>query len=118
MAYIIGNRNQNELFPSAIKDYVGTEDPVRAYDAFVENLDLQEMGFVINSYKAGAHEYHPGTLLKLIVYGYSYGERSSRRLVLMKMGIGKGVLSQSILYVVSIWHKAGLPDDIPISQRE
>ena len=44
MAYIIGNRNQNELFPSAIKDYVGTEDPVRAYDAFVENLDLQEMG--------------------------------------------------------------------------
>ena len=80
MAYIIGNRNQNELFPSAIKDYVGTEDPVRAYDAFVENLDLQEMGFVINSYKAGAHEYHPGTLLKLIVYGYSYGERSSRRL--------------------------------------
>ena len=51
MAYIIGNRNQNALFPPAIKDYVGTEDTVRAYDAFVENLDLQEMGFVINPYK-------------------------------------------------------------------
>jgi hypothetical protein len=35
MAYIIGNRNQNTLFPSAIEDYVGTEDPVRSYDAFV-----------------------------------------------------------------------------------
>ncbi|HHT9130471.1 MAG TPA: IS1182 family transposase [Candidatus Brocadiaceae bacterium] len=80
MAYIIGNRNQNALFPPAIQDYVGTEDPVRAYDAFVENLDLQEIGFVINPYKAGAHEYYPRTLLKLIVYGYSYGERSSRRL--------------------------------------
>src|SRR3989339_408448 len=80
MAYIMGNRNQKALFPPAIQDYVGTEDPVRAYDAFVENLDLQEMGFVINPYKAGAHEYHPRTLLKLIVYGYSYGERSSRRL--------------------------------------
>lgn len=80
MAYIIGNRDQNALFPPAIQDYVGAEDPVRAYDAFVENLDLQEMGFVINPYKAGAHEYYPRTLLKLIVYGYSYGERSSRRL--------------------------------------
>ena len=80
MAYIIGNRDQTALFPPAIQEYVGTEDPVRAYDAFVENLDLQEMGFVINPYKAGAHEYHPRTLLKLIVYGYSYGERSSRRL--------------------------------------
>lgn len=80
MAYLIGNRNQKALFPPAIQDYVGTEDPVRAYNAFVESLDLQEMGFVINPYKAGAHEYHPSTLLKLIVYGYSYGERSSRRL--------------------------------------
>ena len=53
MAYIIGNRNQNALFPPAIKDYVGTEDTLRAYDAFIENLDLQEMGFVINPYKAG-----------------------------------------------------------------
>ncbi|MBI2472611.1 MAG: transposase [Planctomycetes bacterium] len=80
MAYIIRNRNQKALFPPAIQDYVGTEDPVRAYDTFVESLDLPEMGFVINPYKAGAHEYHPSTLLKLIVYGYSYGERSSRRL--------------------------------------
>ena len=80
MAYIIGNRDQNTLFPPAIQDYVGKEDPVRAYDAFIESLDLQEMGFEINAYKAGAHEYHPGTLLKLIVYGYAYGERSSRRL--------------------------------------
>ncbi|WP_295103253.1 transposase [uncultured Candidatus Kuenenia sp.] len=80
MAYIIGNRDQNTLFPPVIQDYVGKEDPVRAYDAFIESLDLQEMGFEINAYKAGAHEYHPRALLKLIVYGYAYGERSSRRL--------------------------------------
>ncbi|HHT9135696.1 MAG TPA: transposase [Candidatus Wunengus sp. YC60] len=80
MAYIIGNRKQKTFFPTTIEDYVGLEDPVRVYDAFVENIDLQEMGFSINPYKVGAHEYHAGTLLKLIVYGYSYGERSSRRL--------------------------------------
>ncbi|NUO10130.1 MAG: hypothetical protein HUU08_15925 [Candidatus Brocadia sp.] len=54
MAYIRGNRNQNTLFPPAIEDYVGAEDPVRAYDAFVENVEFQEMGFVINPYKVGA----------------------------------------------------------------
>lgn len=105
MAYIIGNRSQNTLFPPAIQDYVGAEDPVRAYDAFIENLDLQAMGFAINPYKAGAHEYYPRTLLKLIVYGYSYGERSSRRLE-RACPAQRGMLSQCFLSVVSIWHKA------------
>jgi len=31
------------LFPSVTEDYVGTEDPVRAYDVFVENLDLSQI---------------------------------------------------------------------------
>src|SRR3989304_3443130 len=80
MAYIIGNRNQKTLFPPTIEDYVGTEDPVRAYDAFVENMDFQEMGLPIIPFKAGAHEYHPKSMVKLLIYGYSYGIRSSRKL--------------------------------------
>ncbi len=55
MAYIIGNRNQKTLFPPTVEDYVGKEDPVRAYDAFVESMDFQEMGLPIIPFKAGAH---------------------------------------------------------------
>lgn len=80
MAYIMGDRNQTTLFPPTIEDYVGLEDPVRVYDAFIENIDFQEMGLPIHACKAGAHEYYPKTMLKLIVYGYSYGMRSSRKL--------------------------------------
>ncbi len=80
MAYIMGDRNQTTLFPPTIADYVGVEDPVRVYDAFVENLDFQEMGLPIHTKKAGAREYHPKVMLKLLVYGYSYGIRSSRKL--------------------------------------
>lgn len=80
MTYILGDRNQKKLFPSVIEDYVGTEDPVRVYDAFVECIDFQEMGFSIRPFKAGAREYHPKSMLKLFIYGYSYGIRSSRKL--------------------------------------
>ena len=93
MAYIMGNRKQKTFFPPTIEDYVGIEDPVRVYDAFIESIDLQEMGIPIDPFQSGAHTFYPKAMLKLIVYGYSYGIRCSRRLVLMKMGIGKGVLS-------------------------
>ncbi len=80
MGYIIGNRDQKTFFPPTIEDYVGLEDPVRVYDAFVENLDFQEMGLAIHQNKAGAQEYYPKAMLKLIIYGYSYGIRTSRKL--------------------------------------
>ena len=80
MAYIIGNRKQKTFFPPTIEDYVGREDPVRVYDAFIESIDLQEMGIPIDPFQAGAHTFYPRAMLKLIVYGYSYGIRSSRKL--------------------------------------
>jgi hypothetical protein len=39
MPYIVGARDQNQLFPASIEEYIGPEDPVRAYDAFVEQVD-------------------------------------------------------------------------------
>jgi len=80
MAYIIGNRSQKTFLPLTIEDYVGPEDPVRVYDVFVESIDLQEMGIPIEPFQAGAHTFYPKAMLKLIVYGYSYGIRSSRKL--------------------------------------
>ena len=80
MAYKMTDRMQTKLLPSTIDDYVGGDDPVRVYDAFVQALDFKELGIEIVAYKAGADEYYPKDLLKLIIYGYSYGVRSSRKL--------------------------------------
>jgi transposase len=46
MAHIEGSdREQMTLFPEALDDYVSQENPVRFIDAFVESLDLEELGF-------------------------------------------------------------------------
>jgi transposase len=80
MAYRYGNRNQQELFPQAIEEYVAEDDPVRAYDAFVEALDFNNLGITLDENKVGNPEYNPKTMLKLLIYGPSYGIRSSRKL--------------------------------------
>lgn len=80
MAYRAGERNQMNLFPPIIEDYVAKDDPVRVYDAFVDMLDFKELGIFIEPYKPGACEYYPKDMLKLLIYGYSYGIRSSRKL--------------------------------------
>ena len=80
MAYIYGNRYQSELFPQSIEEYVDQDDPVRAYDAFVESLDLAKLGIVIEEVRVGNSAYNPKAMINLLVYGYSYGIRSSRKL--------------------------------------
>lgn len=80
MAYRYGNREQLELFPPSIEDYVSRDDPVRVYDAFVEALNFDELGIVLDEDKIGNPEYDPKSMLKLLIYGYSYGIRSSRKL--------------------------------------
>ena len=81
MAYRYGNnRNQRVLLPESMDEYIASDDPVRVYDAFVEALDLEKLGFNIDPHKVGNPEYSPHVMLKLLVYGYSYGIRSSRKL--------------------------------------
>ena len=80
MAYRYGDRCQMALLPKSIEDYVAKDDPVRAYDAFVEALNFNELGIEIEPNKVGNSEYDPKAKLKLIIYGYSYGVKSSRKL--------------------------------------
>ena len=80
MGYKEGEREQINFLPSVIDDYVSKEDPVRAYDAFVEALDFSKLGIELNPDKSGAEEYHPKAMTKLLIYGYAYGIRSSRKL--------------------------------------
>lgn len=80
MAYRNGKREQMTFLPPCIEEYVSPEDPVRAYDAFVDALDLKELDIIYDPYKVGNSEYNPKAMLKLLVYGCSYGWKSSRRL--------------------------------------
>ncbi len=80
MAYREGNRFGMMLLPAAVEEYVGPEDPVRAYDAIVDAMDIEGLGFIIDAGKVGNPAYDPKLMLKLLVYGYSYGWRSSRKL--------------------------------------
>jgi transposase len=80
MAYRYGNREQLGLFPQSIEDYVTKEDPVRVYDAFVESLDFSQLGIELDEGQVGNSEYDPRAMLKLLVYGYSYGIKGSRKL--------------------------------------
>jgi transposase len=59
---------------------VAPNDPVRAYDAFVEALDFNALGIEMDPNRVGNPEYDPKAMLKLFVYGYSYGIKSSRKL--------------------------------------
>lgn len=80
MAYRYGDRYQMQLLPQTIEDYVAQNDPVRVYDAFVDALALHELGIVWDDSSVGNSAYDPRAMLKLILYGYSYGLRGSRRL--------------------------------------
>ena len=80
MAYRYGNRTQVTFLPDSIEQYVKEDDPVRVYDTFINCLDPKEIGLLIDDKSVGNSSYDPITMLKILVYGYSYGWRSSRKL--------------------------------------
>jgi transposase len=75
------DRSQSTLFPQYLEDWIGEDNPVRAIDVFVDELDLAELGFVgVEPEVTGRPSYHPSVLLKLYIYGYLNRTQSSRRL--------------------------------------
>jgi transposase len=80
--FVVGDdRSQSTLFPDRLDDYLGDDNPVRAIDVFVEELDLAELGFGgVEPEATGRPAYHPATLLKIYIYGYLNRVQSSRRL--------------------------------------
>jgi transposase len=77
------DRGQVDIFPARLDDYVNANNPVRAIDAYIESLNLRELGYIQTQAKqsaAGQPAYAPGTLLKLYLYGYLNRVRSSRQL--------------------------------------
>lgn len=83
MKYIVGeSRNQIVLLPDCIEDYVGKDNPVRVIDAFVNQLNMDGLGFKrAKPSDTGRPPYDPRDLLKLYIYGYFNKIRSSRKLM-------------------------------------
>src|SRR6202048_1463569 len=75
------DRGQITLFPECLEDWIDEDNPVRVIDAFVDELDLAELGFSgVAPEVTGRPSYHPSVLLKLYIYGYLNRVQSSRRL--------------------------------------
>ncbi len=75
------DRDQAVLFPECLEDWVDQNNAVRVIEAFVEALDLGDLGFGgVDPKATGRPSYHPAVLLKLYIYGYLNRVQSSRRL--------------------------------------
>lgn len=84
MGYLCGeDRNQIRFFTNTFAEFIGEDNPVRAIDAFVDQLNIAELGITHAEPAAtGRPPYDPKDLLKLYLYGYFNRIRSSRKLML------------------------------------
>jgi transposase len=105
MGYISGlDRNQTAII--SLDQYVDENNLCRVIDAFINSLDLKELGFKYSETKdTGRPPYDPADLMKLYMYGNQFRIRSSRRLE-----------AESLRNVEVMWLMNGLtPDDKTIS---
>jgi transposase len=64
-----------------LEDWICEDNPVRAIDVFVDEVDLTDLGFIgVEPEATGRPSYHPLVLQKLYIYGYLNRVQSSRRL--------------------------------------
>lgn len=76
-----GDRNQISLLPMSFDDMIDAENPVRAIDAIVDNMDIPSLGFkYAKTADTGRKPYSPVEMFKLYTYSYFNGIRSSRKI--------------------------------------
>jgi transposase len=66
--FVLGvDRVQSTLLPGCLDDFIDESNPVRAIDAFVDALDLAELGFDgVSPAATGRPSYHPSVLMKTL----------------------------------------------------
>ena len=80
MQFIQGS-NRHQSYFSTLDEQVSVDNAVRLIDAFIDKLELQQLGFIGTVHKSeGRPPYAPSVLLKLYLYGYLNKIRSSRKL--------------------------------------
>jgi transposase len=80
MQHITGiSRHQMRI--SSLEDAISPDNQVRFIDAFVSFVDLSKLGFSVQTLKKeGRPSYNSQVFLKIYLYGYLNGLRSSRKL--------------------------------------
>ena len=72
---------RNQMVFTSLEDPISKDNPVRFIDAFVENIDLKTLGFELRTLKnEGRPSFDTKIFLKIYLYGYLNGLRSSRKL--------------------------------------
>jgi transposase len=80
MQHIQGS-DRNQLLMLSLEEAIDKNSFVRVVDAFVDVIDLKSFGFSKALCKEeGRPAYHPAVLMKLYLYGYRHGIRTSRKL--------------------------------------
>lgn len=79
MQFITGTNRHQVTFQS-LDSIISNDNPVRFVDAFVNRLDLNELKFQVSVLKTeGRPAFESQLFLKIYLYGYLNGIRSSRR---------------------------------------
>ena len=80
MQHICGISREQISFTS-LDSFISADNPVRFIDAFVLTIDLQKIGFAVQTLKKeGRPSFQSTVFLKLYLYGYLNGIRSCRKL--------------------------------------
>jgi transposase len=82
--YIEGrSRHQLELFPPRLDEWIEKEHPARVIDKFVDNIDIDSLELKENNDDTGRPRYSPFAIIKILIYCYSIGIRSSRKIEML-----------------------------------
>ncbi len=76
--FIKGDRDQIFLLPPSIEEWVSKDHPVRFVSNCLEQMNLQ--AFYKSYAKEGRPPYDPQMMLGILIYAYSKGMRSSRKI--------------------------------------
>jgi transposase len=80
MQHISGTSRQ-QLQISSLEDKIASDNPIRFIEAFVEHISLEALGFTVQTIKSeGRPSFDTKLFLKIYLYGYLNGLRSSRKL--------------------------------------
>jgi transposase len=72
---------RNQMLMFSLESSIASDSFVRVVDVFVDSIDLKSFGFEhVECHDEGCPPYPPSALMKLYLYGYRYGIRTTRKL--------------------------------------
>ena len=74
------NPKQMMLLPPSLDEWLPQDHMARFIDESIDELDISEIQRVYEQELRGYPPYHPRMMLKILIYGYCTGVRSSRKL--------------------------------------